>query len=83
MNKRQYKKYAKKYFKKSYYDVRYAKIVEKVAKANNIIPNHKSNYAVFIVDSRRGDLKHPVSIKLLNFKGIEYMSPYEFPKFTN
>ena len=83
MNKRQYKKYAKKYFKKSYYDMRYAKIVKTYAKTNNIIPNHKDTHALFIIDSRKGNLKHPVSIKLLNFKGIEDVSPYEFPKFTN
>lgn len=57
MNKRQKKKHAKKLYKHSYYEVRRQKIM-----------NAASRYStgkfdiVYITDSRRMDLKHPVKV---------------------
>lgn len=59
MNKRKHKKFVKKFYKKSYYNVRLSKII-------NII-NMKypaGNCMPFIVDSKKGNLKHPFSISI-------------------
>lgn len=59
MNKRKYKKFVKKFYKKSYYNVRLAKII------NIINMKYTGNYIPYIVDSKKGNLKHPYSINVL------------------
>ena len=63
MNKRQYKKYAKKNYCKSYYNVRREHMLRK---ATEICKNlGKEMLCLCITDSRRMDLKHPIKIELL------------------
>ena len=59
MNKRKYKKFVKKFYKKSYYNVRLRKII------NIINMKYTGNYIPYIVDSKKGNLKHPYSINVL------------------
>ena len=59
MNKRKYKKFVKKFYKKSYYNVRLRKII------NFINMKYTGNYIPYIVDSKKGNLKHPYSINVL------------------
>lgn len=63
MNKRQYKKYCKKYKQRSYYKVRRKRIIK------NIHDKYGSEYnMIHIIDSHRMDLKHPIKITL--FKNV-------------
>ena len=63
MNKRQYKKYVKKYKRKSYIDVRYETIYDVCnKKCPNTNPNCRN--IIYIEDSKRMDFKHPVKILL-------------------
>lgn len=59
MNKRKYKKFVKKFYKKSYYNVRLTKII------NIINMKYTGNYIPYIVDSKKSNLKHPYSINVL------------------
>lgn len=61
MNKRQYKKWKKKLYKRRYYDVRQAIIYKKALSSCKI----EGNCLLYIVDSKRMNLKHPISIRLL------------------
>lgn len=68
MNKRQYKKYLKKYKVKSYYDMR-SKLITKnlYARFNEISDVNKYNsHLIYIIDSKRGDLKHIQKITLFS-----------------
>lgn len=67
MNKRQYKKYLKKLKCRSYYSMRQKRIVDIANKYINTSRNHDFDAInmVYIVDSKRMDLKHPHSVKLL------------------
>ena len=47
MNKRKYKKFVKKFYKKSYYNVRLRKII------NIINMKYTGNYIPYIVDSKK------------------------------
>ena len=63
MNKRQYKKYAKKNYCKSYYNVRQKHMLRK---ATEICKNlGKEMWCLCITDSRRMNLKHPIKIELV------------------
>ena len=63
MNKRQYKKLRKKLYKHRYYDVRQEMICKNISsKYSNEMKNGQN--ILYIVDSRKMNLKHPISIKL-------------------
>ena len=67
MNKRQYKKHLKKLKCKSYYKMREKRIVmiaDKYRKPMQPLDPYCLNI-VYIVDSKRMNLKHPHSVKLL------------------
>ena len=61
MNKRQKKKFKKKYNCKTYYHMREKRIIKI---AESYMNDTDMNRLIYIVDSRRMDLKHPVSVKL-------------------
>lgn len=63
MNRRQKKKYDKKFGMKSYYNVRRYKIYMMASKYTEDPLN--GHCIIYVVDSKRGDLKHPVKISLL------------------
>lgn len=55
MNKRQYKKYVKKYNKKSYYNYRYEVIKNYI---RGRYDTNEDGLFIYIIDSRKGNLKH-------------------------
>lgn len=67
MNRRRSKKYIKKRHRKSYYDVRLTLILEKANKYINTkdIDSNGIMMMIHIVDSRKGNLKHPKKVQLL------------------
>lgn len=68
MNKRQRKKYEKKLKCKSYYNYRQKrilKIANKYIQNNNIHTDDYKLNMVYIIDSKRGDLKHIHKVQLL------------------
>lgn len=64
MNKRKWKKYAKKAYCKSWYVSRYNKIVQE-AKEYAIVFLDMSPFGICvrITDSKRGNLKHPLNVR--------------------
>ena len=68
MNKRQRKKFNKKLNKKSYYKYREAKIYflcNNYLKSKGMKTNGNKFNAIYIIDSKRMDLKHPIKVELL------------------
>lgn len=65
MNKRQKKKCDKKFGLRSYYEVRRHKVYMAVSKYSEEIGLER-NPIVYIIDSRRMDLKHPIKISLIS-----------------
>ena len=67
MNRRKSKKYIKKRHHKSYYDVRWTLILEKANKYINTKDIDSDGIMmIHIVDSRKGNLKHPKKVQLLS-----------------
>lgn len=65
MNKRQHKKYLKKWRFKSYYNVRR----EKLYKAIYLLNGHGENI-IYAIDSKRGDFKHIIGYKPVPISNI-------------
>lgn len=66
MNKRQKKKFEKKLHYKKYYNVRRARIMKIISMHDKDEDSNKNGFdLVYIIDSRKMDLKHPKKIQLL------------------
>ena len=68
MNKRQYKKYAKKNWCKSWYMSRYVDISNEMREyAIVFLDESPIGLYIEITDSKRGNLKHPLQIEIMKF----------------
>lgn len=65
MNKRQHKKYIKKLCCKTYYDMRRTIIYNTATKHIHSNSDNNGFNMIYVIDSKRMDLKHPKKVTLL------------------